>query len=40
MQITKHVHAIKIPFQVKTDSGILERFVYSYLIRRRRSMLN
>ncbi len=32
MQITKHVHAIKIPFQVKTDSGILERFVYSYLI--------
>ena len=32
MQITKHVHAIKIPFQVKTDSGTLERFVYSYLI--------
>lgn len=32
MQITKHVHAIKIPFQVKTDSGVLERFVYSYLI--------
>jgi glyoxylase-like metal-dependent hydrolase (beta-lactamase superfamily II) len=32
MQITKHVHSIKIPFQVKTDSGILERFVYSYLI--------
>ncbi|MBI5680421.1 MAG: MBL fold metallo-hydrolase [Methanobacterium sp.] len=32
MEITKHVHAIKIPFQVKTDAGILERFVYSYLI--------
>jgi glyoxylase-like metal-dependent hydrolase (beta-lactamase superfamily II) len=32
MQITKHVHAIKIPFQVKTELGILERFVYSYLI--------
>jgi hydroxyacylglutathione hydrolase len=32
MKITEHVHAIKIPFQVKTDSGNLERFVYSYLI--------
>lgn len=32
MQITKSVHAIKIPFQVKTDLGTLERFVYSYLI--------
>ena len=32
MQITKHVHSIKIPFQVKTDSGNLNRFVYSYLI--------
>lgn len=32
MQITEHVHAIKIPFQVKTDLGILERFVYTYLI--------
>jgi glyoxylase-like metal-dependent hydrolase (beta-lactamase superfamily II) len=32
MQITKQVHAIKIPFQVKTDLGVLERFVYSYLI--------
>lgn len=32
MQITEHVHAIKIPFQVKTDSGTLERFVYAYLI--------
>ncbi len=32
MKITEHVHAIKIPFQVKTDSGTLERFVYSYLI--------
>jgi Zn-dependent hydrolases, including glyoxylases len=32
MQITEHVHAIKIPFQVKTDFGTLERFVYAYLI--------
>jgi glyoxylase-like metal-dependent hydrolase (beta-lactamase superfamily II) len=32
MQIGEHVHAIKIPFQVKTESGILDRFVYSYLI--------
>lgn len=32
MQITKHVHAIKIPFQLKIDTGILDRFVYSYLI--------
>jgi len=32
MQITKHVHAIKIPFQVKTELGTLDRFVYSYLI--------
>lgn len=32
MKITEHIHALKIPFQVKTDSGILERFVYSYLI--------
>ncbi len=32
MQITKHVQAIKIPFQLITDSGVLERFVYSYLI--------
>lgn len=32
MQITKYVHAIKIPFQLKTDNGILDRFVYSYLI--------
>jgi hydroxyacylglutathione hydrolase len=32
MQITKKVHAIKIPFQVKTDLGTLERFVYAYLI--------
>ena len=32
MQITKHVHTIKIPFQIKTDSGVLDRFVYSYLI--------
>ena len=32
MQITKHVHAIKIPFELKTEQGNIERFVYSYLI--------
>lgn len=32
MEITEHVHAIKIPFQVETDLGTLERFVYAYLI--------
>ncbi len=32
MQITKHVHAIKIPFQVKTKLGVLDRFVYAYLV--------
>lgn len=32
MQITENIHSIKIPFQVKTDTGILERFVYSYLV--------
>lgn len=32
MQITKNIHAIKIPFRVKTDSEKLERFVYSYLV--------
>ncbi|AKB84787.1 MBL fold metallo-hydrolase [Methanococcoides methylutens] len=33
MQITEHVHALKIPFSLTTDSGIVvERFVYSYLI--------
>lgn len=32
MHITKHIHAIKIPFHVKIGSDKLERFVYSYLI--------
>ncbi len=32
MEITKNVHAIKIPFQVKTEIGTLDRFVYSYLV--------
>ncbi|WP_445476021.1 MBL fold metallo-hydrolase [Methanococcoides methylutens] len=33
MQVTEHVHAIKIPFSLTTDSGIVvERFVYAYLI--------
>ncbi len=27
MQITEHVNAIKIPFQVKTELGVLDRFV-------------
>ncbi len=33
MQISKHVHAIKIPFSITTPSGVyMERFVYVYLI--------
>jgi len=32
MEITKNVHAVKIPFQVKTELGTLDRFVYSYLV--------
>ncbi len=33
MQITEHVHALRIPFQVHLPSGVtLERFVYTFLI--------
>ena len=33
MQITDHVHALKIPFQITDPSGQkIDRFVYSYLI--------
>jgi glyoxylase-like metal-dependent hydrolase (beta-lactamase superfamily II) len=33
MQITDHVHALKIPFQITDPSGQkIERFVYAYLI--------
>ena len=33
MQITKHIHAIKIPFQIAIAPGIkVDRFVYMYLI--------
>ena len=33
MQITKQIHAIKIPFQIPVAPGkTLDRFVYSYLI--------
>ena len=33
MQVTKQIHAIKIPFQIPVDPGkTLDRFVYSYLI--------
>jgi glyoxylase-like metal-dependent hydrolase (beta-lactamase superfamily II) len=33
MQITEHVHALKVPFQVKDTSGMkIPRFVYIYLI--------
>ncbi len=33
MQITKHVHAVKVPFSITTPSGLyMERFVYVYLI--------
>jgi hypothetical protein len=33
MQITKHIHAIKIPFQIAVSPGKkVDRFVYVYLI--------
>lgn len=33
MQVTKHVHAIKIPFQITNNLGItVDRFGYAYLI--------
>jgi len=33
MQVTKQIHAIKIPFQIPVAPGkTLDRFVYSYLI--------
>jgi len=33
LQITRHIHALKIPFTVKTPSGmVIERSVYVYLI--------
>lgn len=32
IQLTKHIHAIKIPFQIKTKMGTVDRFVYVYLI--------
>lgn len=32
MQISSHVHAVKIPFTVPTPLGAIERFVYVYLI--------
>ncbi|MHB9132169.1 MAG: MBL fold metallo-hydrolase [Armatimonadota bacterium] len=32
MQITPHIHALRIPFQIHTPAGILERFVYAFLV--------
>lgn len=32
MQITEHIHALKIPFYVVTPQGKIPRFVYVYLI--------
>ena len=32
MQISKHIHALKIPFTVPTPAGNIERFVYIYLV--------
>lgn len=33
MQISKHIHALRIPFNIQMGSGvILERFVYAFLI--------
>jgi hydroxyacylglutathione hydrolase len=40
MQITEHVHALKIPFQVTDPSGLkIPRFVYIYLIHGRKICL-
>ena len=33
MQITEHIHAIKLPFQITAGQGkTVDRFVYVYLI--------
>jgi len=33
MQVSPHVHALRIPFQIPIAPGVsLERFVYAYLI--------
>jgi len=33
MEITEHIHALKIPFQIPVGPGkMLERFVYAYLL--------
>jgi len=32
MQITSHLHALKIPFNVPTSQGAVPRFVYVYLV--------
>ena len=33
MQITEHIHALKIPFKILVNDGkTLDRFVYAYLI--------
>ncbi len=33
MQVTRHIHALKVPFQVRPVPGVtLERFVYVYLV--------
>ena len=33
MQISEHIHAIKIPFQIPVAPGkVFGRFVYSYLV--------
>jgi glyoxylase-like metal-dependent hydrolase (beta-lactamase superfamily II) len=32
MQVSEHVHALKIPFIITTGAGIVDRFVYAFLI--------
>jgi glyoxylase-like metal-dependent hydrolase (beta-lactamase superfamily II) len=33
MRVTEHVHALRVPFQIRTPAGIaIDRFVYVYLI--------
>lgn len=32
MQVSEHVHALKIPFTITTEMGKVDRFVYSFII--------
>ncbi|MDR3585004.1 MAG: MBL fold metallo-hydrolase [Desulfosporosinus sp.] len=32
MQVSNHVHALRIPFTITTNMGVLDRFVYAFVI--------